>query len=117
MSDEREPKLTPEAVKLLNELAAGRTSGLNLTSEAERSLEKILNVQAPEIHKGQKASSCLLAVIYCGLAIAATIWGIDMILADPKAAIEQASGYAILSVLPMGLFLVAWLSWKTYRKL
>lgn len=116
MSDESETKLTPEAVKLLNELASGRTSGLNLTAEGKQNLEMLVNNVLPEAIKAQKKGSAVHAVVCFALAGSAVLFGVNALIEDPAKFIEQANAWAFLSLIPIILLLVGFRSVGIYRR-
>ena len=107
MSDSNEPKLTPEAVKMLNDLAASGSNAPNLSPEAKANLEKLSNFHLTHTYQAHKNSYLIMALVLLGLAGGAVLFGLDSILRDPPVDIVEATALAIMALFPLGFALGA----------
>lgn len=117
MSNAEEPKLSPEAIKMLNELAAKRSDETELTPEARENLAKLGNFHLTHTYKAYKNSYLTIAMVMVGLAAGAVLFGLDYFVRNSSHAIEHISGLPLLALIPVGLLVGAYHFWGLFRKL
>lgn len=117
MSDSNDPKLSPEAVKMLNEMAAGRSSGVNLTPEAQANLDKLSNFHLTHTYQAHKNSYLAMALVLGGLAVGATLFGLDSVLRDPPSDPTAVTAVVIMALIPVGFLIGARHFWGLHQKL
>ncbi|MDC7684422.1 hypothetical protein PQU92_14135 [Asticcacaulis sp. BYS171W] len=117
MTDANDPKLSPEAVKMLNEMAAARTLGVNLSPEAQANLEKLSNFHLTHTYQAHKNSYLIMALVLLGLGAGAILFGLDSILRDPPTDPTAVTALVIMGMIPAGFVFGARHFWKLYQKL
>ena len=117
MNDSGDPKLSPEAIKLLNEMAARRNSGVNLSPDAQANLEKLSNFHLTHTYQAHKNSYLIMALVLLGLGAGATLYGLNLIIADPVFAAEHLSGIFLLSLIPIGFTAGACRFWTLFKRI
>ncbi|MFP1132881.1 hypothetical protein [Asticcacaulis sp. W401b] len=118
MSDSNEPKLTPEAVKMLNDLAANRsTGGLNLTPEAQSNLEKFANEHLTHTYKDHKTSYLIMAIVLGLLGSFAFLYMADGMFDSPEAFAKTMNAMIIVVPVCALAFFGSYRFWSAYRRL
>lgn len=117
MTNQSEPKLTPEAVKLLNELAANRNSGLNLTTQGKESLETLVNEVLPDAIRAQRNGVAIHALICFALSAGSILYGVVNLMKEHRSLFDVGPGLGIMLLIPIALFLFGLRSWNIYRKM
>ncbi|MBP2160581.1 MULTISPECIES: hypothetical protein [Asticcacaulis] len=117
MSNSEKPELSPEAIKMLNEMAANRTDEPELTPEAKANLAKLGSFHLTHTFKAYKNSYRTIAMVMAGLAVGALLFGLDYLVRNPSHASEHMAGLPLLALIPLGLLAGAYHFWGLFRKL
>jgi len=117
MSNAEEPKLSPEAIKMLNELAAKRSDEIELTPEARENLAKLGNFHLTHTYKAYKNSYAIMTAVFSAVTAGVILYVLNEVLAHPDAledllfVLPLAGGFAAI------LAFIAFRMWQTYKRL
>ena len=117
MLNAEEPKLSPEAIKMLNDLATERSEKTELSPEARENLAKLGNFHLTHTYKAYKNSYLSIAIVMVGLAVGAVLFGLEYFVRNPIHAMDHISGLPLLALIPIGLLAGAYHFWNLFRKL
>ncbi|ADU15410.1 hypothetical protein [Asticcacaulis excentricus] len=117
MTETTKTKLSPEAVKMLNEMAAGRAGGVNLTPEAQANLDKLSNFHLTQTYQAHKNSYLVMSLVLLCLGAGSVLFGLDSILRDPPSDPTAVTAIIIMALVPVGFVLGARHFWNLYLKL
>lgn len=117
MSNSEKPELSPEAINMLNEMAAKPTDEPELTPEAKANLAKLGNFHLTHTYRDYKNSYAVIAIVFCGAVVIGLAFVLNFVLRRP----EKIAEVVYASPIIVGFFAIvlffAHRMWNNYKRL